>query len=119
VVVSPLISLMQASGVSLFVIDDAHCISEWGHDFRPAYLSLRHAIRTVGRPPVLALTATATPRVIDDVVRQLDLRDAAIVNTGIERPNLVFEVFLTVNDDAKRARLRHLTATDPVHRAGR
>jgi ATP-dependent DNA helicase RecQ len=97
--------ILAEGGASLFVVDEAHCVSHWGHDFRPAYLALRDAIHALGRPPVLALTATATPRVVEDIVQQLDIPDARIVNTGIERPNLVFEVFSTVNDDAKRARL--------------
>ncbi|MHC5731344.1 MAG: DEAD/DEAH box helicase, partial [Nostoc sp.] len=62
-------------GISAFAIDEAHCVSQWGHDFRPAYLSVRHAIRALGRPPVLALTATATPHIIEDVVKQLAMVD--------------------------------------------
>jgi len=56
------LDLLKTRGVSLFVVDEAHCVSQWGHDFRPAYLALPDAIRTLGKPPVLALTATATPR---------------------------------------------------------
>ena len=62
---------------SLFVVDEAHCISEWGHDFRPDYLRLGAAIEALGRPPVLALTATAAPPVRDEIVERLGLRDAA------------------------------------------
>jgi ATP-dependent DNA helicase RecQ len=97
---------LARTGVALVVVDEAHCVSQWGHDFRPAYLSLRDAIRQVGRPPVLALTATATADVIADVTRQLDLRDPLLVNTGIDRPNLFLEVFRTVNEDLKRERLQ-------------
>jgi ATP-dependent DNA helicase RecQ len=107
------LALLREGGVSLFVIDEAHCISQWGHDFRPAYLALRDAVRALGRPPVLALTATATPAVVDDILHQLDLPDAEVVNTGIARPNLVFEVVSTVNDEAKRARLRRLLDETP------
>ena len=64
-------SVLRERGVSLLVVDEAHCISQWGHDFRPAYLVLAEAARALGRPPILALTATATPEVLDDVVRQL------------------------------------------------
>jgi len=99
---------LARTGVALVVVDEAHCVSQWGHDFRPAYLSLRDAIREVGRPPVLALTATATSDVIADVTRQLELRDPLLVNTGIERPNLFLEVFRTVNEDMKRERLQEL-----------
>ena len=96
---------LGTAGVSLFVVDEAHCISQWGHDFRPAYLGLRDAANAFGRPPILALTATATPEVSDDIIRQLGLKDPVIVNTGIERSNLIFEVLRTVNSDAKHERL--------------
>jgi ATP-dependent DNA helicase RecQ len=102
------LELLKQNGVSLFVVDEAHCVSQWGHDFRPAYLSLRDAIRNLGHPPVLALTATATAQVSDDIVQQLGLRDPVRVNTGIERDNLFFEVFRTVNGEAKRARLKQI-----------
>jgi ATP-dependent DNA helicase RecQ len=83
-------------------------VSQWGHDFRPAYLGLREAIAALGRPPVLALTATATPEVAADVIHQLGIDGAATVNTGIERPNLSLVVYRTVNEDAKRARVAAL-----------
>ncbi|MFL5309655.1 MAG: RecQ family ATP-dependent DNA helicase, partial [Myxococcales bacterium] len=104
---------LRARGVSLFVVDEAHCISQWGHDFRPAYLALPEAIRALGRPPVLALTATATPEVARDIVRQLGIPDARVVNTGIERPNLRFEVRRTVNGEAKRQALLRILAGKP------
>jgi ATP-dependent DNA helicase RecQ len=99
-------AVLREGGVSLFVVDEAHCISQWGHDFRPAYLSLRDAIRDLGRPPVLALTATATPEIQQDIIRQLGLNDPVVVDTGIERPNLFLEVVRTVNGLAKRERIR-------------
>ena len=99
-------SVLREGGVSLFVVDEAHCISQWGHDFRPAYLSLREAIRDLGRPPVLALTATATPEIQKDIIQQLDLKNPVVVDTGIERPNLFLEVFRTVNGLSKRERIR-------------
>ena len=96
---------LARAGVALFVVDEAHCVSQWGHDFRPAYLSLRDVIERLGRPPVMALTATATPAVLEDIARQLKLRQPLVVNTGIERPNLLFEVFRTVNLDSKQQHL--------------
>ena len=66
------LKILKKGGVSLVVVDEAHCVSQWGHDFRPAYLSLRNAIRDLGRPPVLALTATATDEVTADILKQLD-----------------------------------------------
>ncbi|HEX8819520.1 MAG TPA: DEAD/DEAH box helicase, partial [Archangium sp.] len=73
---------LRKAGVSLFVVDEAHCVSQWGHDFRPAFLSLRDAVRQLGGPPVLALTATATPQVREYVLEQLGIRGARVVNTG-------------------------------------
>jgi ATP-dependent DNA helicase RecQ len=104
------LELLKKSGVSLFVVDEAHCVSQWGHDFRPAYLGLREAIRALGRPRVLALTATAPPAVAADICQQLGLRNPEVVNNGIERPGLRLEVYRTVNEEAKRARLSELLA---------
>ena len=77
---------------SLFVVDEAHCISEWGHDFRPAYLRLGAAVEELGRPTVLALTATASPVVRDEIVERLGLRDPEIIVRGFDRPSLWMEV---------------------------
>ena len=96
------LSVLQSSGVSLFVVDEAHCISQWGHDFRPAYLTLADAIAALGHPPVLALTATATPEVAADILKQLNLSKAKVVDLGIRRRNLFFQVTRTVNDEIKR-----------------
>ncbi len=87
--------------VSLFAIDEAHCISEWGHDFRPSYVRLRYAIEMLGSPPVLALTATATPEVREDIKKQLEILDASCYITGFDRPNLRYFA-LRCNDQEKQ-----------------
>src|ERR687889_1044485 len=79
---------LAAARPTLVVVDEAHCISEWGHDFRPDYLRLGAAIETLGHPPVLALTATAAPPVRDEIVERLGLRDPEIVVRGFDRPNI-------------------------------
>ena len=83
---------LRRAGVGLFVVDEAHCISEWGHDFRPDYLFLPRAVRDLGSPPVLALTATATPRVRNDILRSLKMRSPEVVVTSFNRPNLTYKV---------------------------
>ncbi|WNG34021.1 RecQ family ATP-dependent DNA helicase [Archangium violaceum] len=107
------IDVLRKAGVSLFVVDEAHCVSQWGHDFRPAFLALRDAVQQLGRPPILALTATATPQVREDVLEQLGMREAAVMNTGIQRDNLFLEVARTVNPETKRARLMKLLQEEP------
>jgi ATP-dependent DNA helicase RecQ len=84
--------LLKKQGVSLFVVDEAHCVSTWGHDFRPSYLSLRDARRQLGNPPLLALTATATESMVEDILTQLAADRPRIVQLGVERKNLRLEV---------------------------
>ncbi|RXH55082.1 RecQ family ATP-dependent DNA helicase [Granulicella sibirica] len=98
-------SLKHAGGISLFVVDEAHCISQWGHDFRPAFLTLGDARKALGNPPILALTATATDAVVTEILEVLHAPDATILNAGTERENLSFAVHATVNNDAKLARI--------------
>ena len=99
---------LRNANVNFVVIDEAHCISEWGHDFRPAYLSLGAAIKTLGTPPVLALTATATDAVTADIEKQLDLGKFQVVKTGIYRPNLYLEVKRVTNEREKHEQLMHI-----------
>jgi ATP-dependent DNA helicase RecQ len=83
---------MRAADVGLFVVDEAHCVSQWGHDFRPDYFRLADAARMLDAGAIVASTATATPRVASDVVRRLGLRDPLRVSTGFDRPNISFTV---------------------------
>ena len=109
------LALLSATPPSLVVIDEAHCISQWGHDFRPAYLEIAAALRALGRPPVLALTATATDEVVGDIGAQLDTRKLHIVNTGIYRENLRYRVIQVTNADEKQDEvLRLLRETQGV-----
>jgi ATP-dependent DNA helicase RecQ len=84
--------VLRESGISLAAIDEAHCISEWGYDFRPAYLQIGERLRGLGAPPLMGLTATATEKVRADVVRFLGMRDPLIVAGSPHRSNLAFEV---------------------------
>ncbi|MBO9532298.1 MAG: ATP-dependent DNA helicase RecQ [Solirubrobacteraceae bacterium] len=86
------VGILEQRGVDLFVIDEAHCLAEWGHDFRPDYLRLPAAIQRLGRPPVMAATATATEAVAAEIVGRLQLRDPVMIRSGFDRPNLSFDV---------------------------
>jgi ATP-dependent DNA helicase RecQ len=103
---------LATAGCSLLVIDEAHCISEWGHDFRPAFMRLRQAAQALGRPPMLALTATATPAVERDIVEHLGLQAPHIVRTSSERPNLHLSVEHCETEADKDARLLELVRAE-------
>lgn len=99
--------------ICLFVVDEAHCISEWGYDFRPAYLMLKKAIEAADRPPVLALTATATPQVRADIQSNLGLKDPRVIIHGFDRPNLTFSVVSASTDREKDWQLLKLFGKAP------
>lgn len=99
------LELLKKSGVSLLVVDEAHCVAQWGHDFRPAFLNIREAAKQLGNPPILALTATATPKVETEILESLGIQDAPVFYAGVDRSNLMFDVYRTVNDGAKFKRL--------------
>jgi ATP-dependent DNA helicase RecQ len=92
---------VAAVGVARLAVDEAHCLSEWGHDFRPDYLRLADVRRRLGGPPTMALTATATRRVAADIAAALELRDPAVPRTGFDRPNLRFDVVPVAGDHGK------------------
>ncbi|MEA2284568.1 MAG: ATP-dependent helicase RecQ, partial [Solirubrobacteraceae bacterium] len=96
---------IRSADVGLFVVDEAHCVSQWGHDFRPDYFRLADAARWLGAKAIVASTATATPQVATDIVSRLGLRDAVRVTTGFDRPNLSFAVVPCRGPAEKRARL--------------
>ncbi|HLK44291.1 MAG TPA: RecQ family ATP-dependent DNA helicase, partial [Thermoleophilia bacterium] len=98
--------------VARLAVDEAHCLSEWGHDFRPDYLRLADVRERLGSPPTIALTATATARVAKDIVSALGLRDPVMPRTGFDRPNLSFWVVPVAGDHSKPAVLRSLLAAE-------
>ncbi len=110
---SAFIAALSAIEVGLFVVDEAHCISQWGHDFRPDYLNLKNVIASLDSPVVMALTATATVKVQEDIVEQLGLPNCEKIVTGFNRPNLSFEVEYTPDDNAKRFELEKLLKHKP------
>jgi ATP-dependent DNA helicase RecQ len=99
--------------VSLLVVDEAHCVSEWGFDFRPAYLGLAGVAERLGRPTLLALTATATPWVRRDIVERLGLREPEVVVRSADRPNLFFEVRRVEKEEEDHRVLRALLIDEP------
>jgi len=102
------LEVLKRHRVGLFVVDEAHCISQWGHDFRPAYLELGQAARELGSPPILALTATATDEVVEDIRAQLGRPGMQVINGALYRANLRYAVRQVTNEDEKLAALREL-----------
>src|SRR5205814_7930860 len=102
--------LLKRLQVKLFVIDEAHCVSQWGHDFRPEYSRLGEVRKLLGAPPTIALTATATDDVRADIIRGLRLREPSIVITGFDRPNLSYEARRVTKNVEKERMLLELLA---------
>ena len=107
---------LQSIPISLFAVDEAHCISTWGHDFRPDYLRLKGVIRSLGRVQTLALTATATPYVRSDIIQQLGLDQPQTFVSGFDRPNLSIAVVHTEKEKEKISRIRSLAQR--IHGSG-
>ena len=90
---------LRGQKISFFAIDEAHCISEWGHDFRPEYRNLRDIMQKIGNAPIIALTATATPKVQEDIQKNLGMESAKVFKASFNRPNLFYEVRPKINVD--------------------
>jgi len=86
------VAMLKEIKISFYAIDEAHCISEWGHDFRPEYRRIRNIIDEIGNAPVIALTATATPKVQSDILKNLGITDATVFKSSFNRPNLYYEI---------------------------
>src|ERR671931_124206 len=112
------LSALAERKVDLFAVDEAHCVSEWGHDFRPDYLRLRGVIDRLGSPTVMALTATATELVAEEISGRLGLREPFVVRSGFDRPNLSFDVVPLDGKGSKARKHMMLSAalSDPANR---
>ena len=86
------VALLKEIKISFYAVDEAHCISEWGHDFRPEYRRIRNIIEEIGVSPIIALTATATPKVQSDIIKNLGMTDAVVFKSSFNRPNLYYEI---------------------------
>jgi ATP-dependent DNA helicase RecQ len=104
------LATLKRNRIDFLVVDEAHCISQWGHDFRPAFLEIGRAAEALGRPPILALTATATPAVVEDIRARLGRPGMQVFRTGIYRENLDYAVIPVTNDEEKRRALLDLVA---------
>ncbi|MCB5177975.1 RecQ family ATP-dependent DNA helicase [Streptomyces antimicrobicus] len=104
---------LAATAPALFVVDEAHCVSTWGHDFRPAYMRLAQVLPRLGRPTVLALTATAAPPVREEIVERLGMRDPVLVVAGFDRPNITLEVRRFAEEQDRRRAVVERAAAEP------
>jgi ATP-dependent DNA helicase RecQ len=115
---SAFLAALEERSVALFAVDEAHCVSEWGHDFRPDYLRLRRVIDRLGSPTVMACTATATEQVAEEIVARLGLREPHVMRAGFDRPNLSFDVIALdgTGSKARKYMLLSLALADPSMR---
>ncbi|MGI8656882.1 MAG: RecQ family ATP-dependent DNA helicase [Pyrinomonadaceae bacterium] len=104
------VETLREANISLFAVDEAHCVSQWGHDFRPDYLRLKQTVEAIGRPQIIALTATATPDVRSDISEQLGLRSPLAFVSGFDRPNLSIKIVHTQKEREKIAHTKALAA---------
>jgi len=100
------VALLKEIRISFYAVDEAHCISEWGHDFRPEYRRIRNIIEEIGVAPIIALTATATPKVQSDIIKNLGMTDATVFKSSFNRPNLYYEI--RDKSDPKRDIIRYI-----------
>ena len=100
------IAMLKEIKISFYAIDEAHCISEWGHDFRPEYRRIRNIVEEIGSAPIIALTATATPKVQSDIIKNLGMTDATVFKSSFNRPNLYYEI--RDKSDQKRDIIRYI-----------
>ena len=99
------VDALTSAKIALFAVDEAHCVSHWGHDFRPDCLRLKQAVQSIGRPQMIALTATATPHVRIDISEQLGMKSPLAFVSGFDRPNLQINV---INSDKESDKIRHI-----------
>ena len=100
------VAMLKEIRISFYAVDEAHCISEWGHDFRPEYRRIRNIVDEIGTAPIIALTATATPKVQNDILKNLGMPDAAVFKSSFNRPNLYYEI--RDKSDPKRDIIRYI-----------
>ena len=100
------VAMLKEIKISFYAVDEAHCISEWGHDFRPEYRRIRNIVEEIGMAPIIALTATATPKVQSDILKNLGMPDATVFKSSFNRPNLYYEI--REKSDPKRDIIKYI-----------
>ena len=100
------VAMLKEIKISFYAVDEAHCISEWGHDFRPEYRRIRNIVEEIGMAPIIALTATATPKVQSDILKNLGMPDATVFKSSFNRPNLYYEI--SDKSDPKRDIIKYI-----------